>query len=441
MSPAVKRFLRASSTPLAIVLSLAVAGVLTRLVNRYESRRYDAPATECSRALAETFDSTSATTADSLLLERLLAKRDHCMADAAYVDQARRLMVITRRANDARTLLERADREHAFAPDELAAQNAAVDLGEARLLANDGDSSRASALHRRAVATAQRLRERWPEWSLPYRLLDEANEVADMMREGASPASVPMEYFALERAAQSRILTGASIRAFGDTEVTAFTFVVAALGMLGLMAGVSGILARREMTRMTTSSIATAPSGYVELNGTLHLPGNADAVIGPSTKSPGVWYELETNSGVKGTRTWRERSAQPFVVRDSTGEALIEPNGIMVTTRHSVTTFTSASGLSSKRRVSERMLKEGDEAYVLGELTITPDSSSSGARRMRVAEDGRKLLVSNLGEAELMTRERIWLWCGAMLFALCTALLLWSWYQRYRVIAAPGGLI
>jgi hypothetical protein len=39
-----------------------------------------------------------------------------------------------------------------------------------------------------------------------------------------------------------------------------------------------------------------------------------------------------------------------------------------------------------------------------------------------------------------VVRERIWLWCGAVLFTLSALVLLWSWYQRYHVIAAPGVL-
>jgi hypothetical protein len=40
-----------------------------------------------------------------------------------------------------------------------------------------------------------------------------------------------------------------------------------------------------------------------------------------------------------------------------------------------------------------------------------------------------------------MMRERVWLWSGSVLFALSTALLLWAWYQRYRVLTLPGVII
>src|SRR5215210_695704 len=107
--------------------------------------------------------------------------------------------------------------------------------------------------------------------------------------------------------------------------------------MLGLCAGVSGLLARREMARLPTSSIATAAPGYVELTGTLHVLPNATPVVGPQSHQPGVWYETSTNSGAKGATTQYQRSAQAFVLRDATGEAIVDPGEMTVNTRHSVT--------------------------------------------------------------------------------------------------------
>jgi hypothetical protein len=193
----------------------------------------------------------------------------------------------------------------------------------------------------------------------------------------------------------------------------------------------------REMQRMTTSTIAGAQPGYVELTGTLQLLPRADAVLGPLTKQPGVWYAVETNLGSRGARTFRERSAQFFVLRDATGEVPIDPSGMTARTRHSVTRFGSASGIGSSKRTSERMLRVGDEAYVLGELALVPVGQIT-VKRVRLPEDGRRLIVSNYSEAQLIRRETIWLVFGAALVVLATTVICWGYAQRYGVRAVPG---
>jgi hypothetical protein len=159
-------------------------------------------------------------------------------------------------------------------------------------------------------------------------------------------------------------------------------------------------------------------------------------VVGPLTHAQGVWYATETNFGGKHSRPWRQRSGQRFLVRDASGEALIEPHGMTVRTRHSVTRFSGMSG--SRGRSSERMLKEGDAAYVLGELVVVPSSGGACTRHVQMAEDGRRLLVSNYSRDELIRRERLWLWTGTIAFALSVGVMAWVYVQRYHVAGIPG---
>jgi hypothetical protein len=193
------------------------------------------------------------------------------------------------------------------------------------------------------------------------------------------------------------------------------------------------------MLRMPTVPIADAPAGYVELAGTLHLPPRADAVIAPLSKAPSLWYALETNLGSKGSHTWRERSAQRFLLRDGTGEVAIDPAGAVVRTRHVRSQFADGSSVS-RRRAAERTLRDGDAAYVVGELALTKHTSGTVERTVHAPEDGRRLLVSNYSEAELMRHERIWIWSGTLLSLLAVATLLWGYEQRYEVLAVPGAL-
>jgi hypothetical protein len=187
---------------------------------------------------------------------------------------------------------------------------------------------------------------------------------------------------------------------------------------------------------MPTRSVADVQAGYVELTGTLHLPPRADAVIGPLSNVPGVWYACETNFGSSGSHAWRERSAQRFLLRDATGEVAIDPSGAVVRTRHVRSQFGNGAFVSPRRK-TERLLREGDAAYVVGELSLAKSASGAVERAVRAAEDGRRLLVSNYTEAELIGQERIWIWSGALVFALATAALMWGYVQRYEVALAP----
>jgi hypothetical protein len=432
MRPALQRKVRAMSTAIAITASLAGAGVHAWLVRRHETAREPAP-TPCAGVIDAVFEGDVSSTPDSVLLARLLENRRECMRDPVYVDQVRRLMLNTSRPDDATALLDDAERQGTFTADELTGQRAMVDLAAAHLAWTNDAQSRADELHAKAVAAADALRRRWPEWRLPYRILDEASRAS-----WKNPSQQSAQYVQLERAALGRVTNGAFARSFSDLQATAFTFIVAALGLLALSAGVSGWLALRQMAALTTSPIGTAPLGYVELAGTLHLTSSASAVIGPHSRTPAVWYEVERRSGQKGTSATFERSAQPFLLRDATGDVVIEPQGLTVRTRH-IDTKLSTGGVGSNRRTTERRLEDGDAAYAVGELVASP--SGAGQRRLRAPADGRRYMVSNFSETELRWIERLWLWIGLSVFVIAAVVLAWALYQRYQVPTMPGTLL
>lgn len=432
MSPSLSRALRAMSGPVLVISALAAGGTLAWLTHQREALRAPAP-TVCSRALDEAFGIDASTTSDAVLLSRLLAHRDRCLGDAAYVDQARRLMLNLERTQDARALLEEAARRRALTGDELAAERAWVDVEESRLAEHRGDTSEAHAARARAQSALDRLRARWPEWAVPYTIMGEMQR-SSLADSGTQPLAAE-----LERAARRRVATGAIVRSLTEPQLLVVAFLAGAFGVVGLATIIGAVASTREMQRMQTSSIAGAEPGYVELRGTLHVPPRADAVIGPLSKHAGVWYAVETYLGTRGAQTFRERSAQPFLLRDASGEVAIEPGGLTVRTRHAVTKYGSSNGITSSPRTTERMLWEGDDAYVLGELAIVPTGGST-ARRVRLPEDGRHLIVSNYSEAELIRRELLFLALGGVLVVLAVAAIFWGYAQRYQVRAFPGVL-
>jgi hypothetical protein len=426
------RALRAMGLPLLVVSSLMAGGTLAWLTHQREAVRIRTP-TRCSRVIDEAYGLDASSIRDSVLLARLLVHRDACIGDVAYVDRTRRVMLDLLRTDAARALLDEAERRHTLSPDELSAQRAWVDVEESRIAEARGDSSGARAARARASATIERLRERWPEWAEPYTIMRDMKRTSLPDAGGPSSAEQPEE---LERAARRRLASGAIIRSLTAPQALVVAFLAGVLGILGLATIASAVMAIREMQRLKTSTIAGAEPGYVELTGTLHLPPRADAVIGPLTRRAGVWYSVESSLGSGRSRTFRDRSTQPFLLRDASGEVAIEPGGLTVRTRHSATKFGSVGGITSSPQSTERMLCEGDEAYVLGELATLP-LGGTPMRRVRLPEDGRRLIVSNYSEGQLIWRETLWLAWGAVLTTISVSAIFWGYAQRFLVAAGP----
>ncbi|HEX7981696.1 MAG TPA: GIDE domain-containing protein [Gemmatimonadaceae bacterium] len=436
MTPNLQRTLRELRLPAFVALSFVVVATLVWSTRRLEKGRITSSSVQsvCARLVDEAFGLDGARTPDSVLLTRLLVHRSRCKGDPTYVDQARRLLLSVQRVDDARALLVDAERSRVFAGDALAAQRAWVDLEESRQAFRNGDVQRAATLRARLARTPHRLRDAWPEWAPPYVLLAELERSAPIEPEASR--AVTENAYALERAAHRSVTTGAFIRSLNSRQTYAAVCALAALGMLGLGLAGSGAIASLGMRRMATVPVADAKVGYVELTGTLHLPPRADAVIAPLSKVSAVWYALETTFGSRGSHTWRDRSAQRFLLRDATGEVAIDPSGAVVRTRHVRSRFGDGAILL-RRRETERMLRDGDVAYVVGELSLAKNRSGVVERAVRAPEDGRPLLVSNYTEAELIGQERIWVWSGALLSALAVAALMWGYVQRFEVRVVP----
>ncbi|MGV3709102.1 MAG: hypothetical protein ACO1Q7_09695 [Gemmatimonas sp.] len=436
MSPAVRRRLRSMSTVITLILVLAGAGGVAWMVRRLESRSVVAPS-ECSTAVDAVLARGTGDTPDSLILNELLIYQDRCIGDGFYVDQTRRLLTNLQQPEKARALIEAATRTNAMTADDLAAQHAWIDAAESQQAWANNEEARAKELYDRAVQSASTLRDKWPEWSQPYRILKEAS------RSGISPTrdGGGEDYFQLERNAARNKLNGAWFRSLTDWQPIAFAFGVSALAFLAFAAGMTGLLDWREMTQHPTSDIANVQPGYVELKGTLHAISAASSVIAPLTKTPALWYEESYNSGMKKATTRYTRSGERFILRDATGEVRIDPEGITVRTRHSKTRFGNAAGQANGSRTTEDILKEGDTAFALGELTIKQDGSTGKAVRLLTkSKDGRKLLVSNYSEAELIWMEKMWFAIGMTIFAAGVIIMAWAYVHRYQVRVAPGVL-
>ena len=135
--------------------------------------------------------------------------------------------------------------------------------------------------------------------------------------------------------------------------------------LLATLFGWLGSLQRRDAIRDTPTSTATsAAMGYVELLGTAH-----DAAWPPLRsqirKTPCVWYRYQIERRVGGT--WitesSRASTQCFVLRDGTGDCIVDPEGAEVLPRR------LRVWREFEYRYHEAVIALSESVYVLGELT------------------------------------------------------------------------
>lgn len=139
--------------------------------------------------------------------------------------------------------------------------------------------------------------------------------------------------------------------------------------VLGLMAVISFLAWRtaykhaRLVMDNPTSKVASAAQGYVELLGkTRRRPD--EQVVAPYSHTPCVWcrYSKEELVGDSRLTVASGETAATFVLEDSTGRCLVDPEGAIITTSH------KAKWREGKYDYTEWRLLEDEPIYVLGEF-------------------------------------------------------------------------
>jgi hypothetical protein len=103
------------------------------------------------------------------------------------------------------------------------------------------------------------------------------------------------------------------------------------LTLIALYASFRNLHRARLIEDTPTSRIRSAPQGYVELIGEAAMM-SGEPVLAPLSGAPCCWwrYKIE-RQGDKGWRTIRsERSENLFLLRDATGECIIDPEGAKI---------------------------------------------------------------------------------------------------------------
>jgi len=199
----------------------------------------------------------------------------------------------------------------------------------------------------------------------------------------------------------------------------------------------------RQIEDLPTSRLRGAAQGYVELHGrAAGLPQEKD-LRAPLSGEGCVWWACQVfrEQGIGDKKQWRmtrdEQSAEPFLVDDGSGLALVLPQGADAASVR----WRSWQPDSSTRHV-EGTIKAGDELYLLGDLRTfrapwarVPDraaawlpqvermaaqrfpegGSEPGANTLSRPADGRRFILATQPQASLVRGER---WAAAICLLL-----------------------
>lgn len=190
---------------------------------------------------------------------------------------------------------------------------------------------------------------------------------------------------------------------FRHADSTEMAWVVGLLILLGLGA-LFGFLHFSKRLRLIadtpTALIRSAPQGFVQLEGLSNwLPG--PQIIAPLTHQPCIWYRFRIEE-VKGSGRNRRRtlveegvSHDLFVLRDETGECIVDPDGAKVINpevdqwrssalSHNFGPGAGSSWFSSGRyHYREERLHAHQSLLVLGEFSTAYHEGPSRAERIR----------------------------------------------------------
>jgi len=125
-------------------------------------------------------------------------------------------------------------------------------------------------------------------------------------------------------------------------------FFTAALAVAGFIAGFSGLRRTRHIEDVPTARVRSAHQGYVELIGTAtKLDG--EPILAPLSHTPCCWYSyrVERRRGRDWSLVQSGSSDGIFLLRDDTGDCVIDPEGAEVTSRHKRSWSDDGSGWGS----------------------------------------------------------------------------------------------
>jgi hypothetical protein len=143
--------------------------------------------------------------------------------------------------------------------------------------------------------------------------------------------------------------------------------IMAAISILAWLSALNRLRAIRDTP---TSKIASAAQGYVELTGRGHPFG--EPLLGKLSLLPCLWYryQIERRESENKWKTMDSgESGDSFMLRDDTGECVVDPEQAEILTRH------RDQWHDGDYRYTEWKLIENDSLYVIGQFRTQGGSS------------------------------------------------------------------
>jgi hypothetical protein len=180
-------------------------------------------------------------------------------------------------------------------------------------------------------------------------------------------------------------------------------------------------------------ALHTAPPATVrsDAQGTIKVYGHAfpgsDHAPSSLTRTPYVWcvYSKFDSRSIRGAGSSGSYSVAPILVRDATGECVVNPQE--ATVLHTLIKGKSASHMfGGSTSESERLILPGDAVIAIGELRRKTEKVNPGAPatfQLRKARGG-VLLVSGKSERRTLVRFHLLFWPAVVAAALCAFLAL-----------------
>lgn len=151
---------------------------------------------------------------------------------------------------------------------------------------------------------------------------------------------------------------------------------LAVIALVALVAWLGSLRRFRAIDDTPTSRVASAAQGYVELEGRAY-PHPGAPVVSKLNLLPCCWYRYEIwhrGQDNKWQRMDHGESGDTFLLRDGSGECVVDPEDAEIMTRHMRTWH------QGRYRYKEWTLIEGDPLYALGEFVTLSAHAELNAR-------------------------------------------------------------
>lgn len=141
-------------------------------------------------------------------------------------------------------------------------------------------------------------------------------------------------------------------------------YALGAMSVVSFAAWIGNYRRLRHIDDTPLSNIETAAQGYVEIAGRAEQPAGTP-LTSKLTNLPCVWYQYETYEKQSNDEWSLEDSGisdEPFVIRDATGQCVVDPEGAEVVCSRKQT------WTRDNYRYVERLLLPRDRIYALGDF-------------------------------------------------------------------------